>query len=115
VLTRVSNGLKVFYDDLVAHNVADKVIVLVWSEFGRRVADNASLGTDHGTANNMLVFGNRVKGGVYGPDPDLTNLQNGNLRWAVDFRSVYAEIITKWLGGNPVDVLEGSFPQLGFL
>jgi uncharacterized protein (DUF1501 family) len=115
LLTRVSDGLKIFYDDLVARNVADKVIVLVWSEFGRRVADNASFGTDHGTSNNMFVLGSRVKGGVYGPDPDLTNLQNGNLRWAVDFRSVYAEIIAKWLGGNPVDVLEGSFPQLGFL
>ena len=115
LLTRLSDGLKIFYDDLVARNVADRVIVLVWSEFGRRVADNASAGTDHGTSNNMFVLGSRVKGGAYGPDPDLTNLQNGNLRWAVDFRSVYAEIITKWLGGNPVDVLEGSFPQLGFL
>lgn len=115
LLTRVASGLRAFYEDLVAHNFADKVIVLVWSEFGRRVADNASEGTDHGTANDMFVIGAPVKGGVYGPDPDLTNLQNGNLRWSVDFRSVYAEIISKWLGGDPDEVLDGSFPQLGFL
>lgn len=115
LLTRVSSGLRAFYEDLVAHNIADKVIVMVWSEFGRRIADNASDGTDHGTASNILVLGNMVKGGVYGPDPDLTNLQNGNLRWSVDFRSIYAEIISKWLGGDPVPVLEGNFSQLGFL
>lgn len=115
LLTRVSTGLRAFYEDLVAHNAADKVIVLVWTEFGRRIADNASAGTDHGTANNMFVIGNSVKGGVYGTDPDLINLQNGNLRWTVDFRSIYAEIISKWLGGDPVPVLDGSYSQLGFL
>ena len=113
--TRVATGLKAFYDDLVAFNLADKVIIMIWSEFGRRPADNASLGTDHGTANDMFVLGNLVKGGVYGPDPDLTNLTGGNLRWFVDFRSVYSEIISKWLGGDSVAVLNGTFPQLGFL
>jgi len=120
LLQRVSSALKSFYDDLVAHNAGDRVVVMIWSEFGRRVADNASSGTDHGTLNNMFVIGNPVKGGVYGPDPDLLNLSGGNLKWdptkgTIDFRSVYAELITKWLGGDPVPVLNGSFPQLGFL
>ncbi len=112
---RLSSGLKAFYDDLVALGWANKVCVLVWSEFGRRVADNESFGTDHGTASDMFVIGGAVKGGVYGPDPDLTNLTSGNLRWSVDFRSVYAELIAKWLGGDPVAVLNGTFAQLGFL
>lgn len=117
---RMASGLKAFYDDLVVFGLADKVVVLVWSEFGRRVADNESNGTDHGTLNNMFVLGNSVKGGVYGPDPDFTNLSGGNFKWdpakgAVDFRSVYTELISKWLGGDPVAVLNGTFPQLGFL
>jgi uncharacterized protein (DUF1501 family) len=112
---RVANGLKAFYDDLVAHNLADRVVIAIWSEFGRRIADNASNGTDHGTSNDMFVIGNAVKGGVYGPDPNLLDLTNGNLKWSVDFRSVYAELISKWMGGDPVAVLGGSFPALGFL
>jgi len=115
LLARLSDGLKAFYDDLAGHGIGDKVVVLIWSEFGRRVADNASNGTDHGTATDMFVLGGAVKGGVYGPDPDLLNLTSGNLRWSVDFRSVYSEIISKWLGGDPQQVLGGSFPQLGFL
>jgi uncharacterized protein (DUF1501 family) len=112
---RLAGALKAFYDDMALFGLGDKVVVMVWSEFGRRVADNDSNGTDHGTANNILVLGGAVKGGVYGPDPDLTNLTGGNLRWYVDFRSVYSELITKWLGGDPVAVLNGSFPSLGFL
>lgn len=112
---RLSSGLKAFYDDLVLLGLANKVCIMVWSEFGRRVADNESFGTDHGMANDMFVLGGAVKGGVYGPDPDLTNLTNGNLRWSVDFRSVYTELIAKWLGGDPVAVLNGTYPQLGFL
>ncbi|MEP7272569.1 MAG: DUF1501 domain-containing protein [Acidobacteriota bacterium] len=112
---RLAAGLKAFYDDLALLGWGNKVAVMVWSEFGRRIADNASFGTDHGTANDILLLGGAVKGGVYGPDPDLTNLTGGNLRWYVDFRSVYTELITKWLGGDPVQVLNGTFPELGFL
>lgn len=112
---RLAGALKAFYDDMALFGLGDKVVVVVWSEFGRRVADNDSNGTDHGTASNIIVLGGAVKGGVYGPDPDLTNLTGGNLRWYVDFRSVYSELITKWLGGDPVAVLNGSFPALGFL
>ncbi len=115
LLQRVGNGLKAFYDDLVAHNLADKVLIMIWSEFGRRVADNASNGTDHGTANNIYVIGNRIKGGVYGEDPNLTDLDKGNLKAKIDFRQVYATLISDWLGGDPVPVLNGNFGNLGFI
>jgi uncharacterized protein (DUF1501 family) len=115
LLTRVGNGLKAFYDDMVAHNLGDKTLIMVWSEFGRRVADNASEGTDHGQATNMYFIGNRVKGGTYGPDPSLTDLQNGNLKSNLDFRQVYATVIDNWIGGEHAPVLGGSFTKLGFL
>jgi uncharacterized protein (DUF1501 family) len=115
LLARVAGGLKAFYDDMGAHNLGDKTLILVWSEFGRRVADNASDGTDHGQATNMYVIGNRVKGGVYGADPALTNLQNGNLRANLDFRQVYATLIDQWIGGEHAPVLGGTFQTLGFL
>ena len=115
---RIANGIKVFQDDLVAHNIADKTIIMIWTEFGRRVADNASNGTDHGTANNVYVLGNRVKGGVYGADPSLTDLNAGNLKMKIDFRDVYTTIIQNWLGNSASEaaqVLNGTFTNLGFL
>ncbi len=115
---RLGNGLKAFYDDLVAHNIAEKTIVMIWSEFGRRVADNASDGTDHGTANDIYVIGNKAKGGVYGADPSLTDLTGGNLKMKIDFRDVYTTIIESWLGNSKPEaaqVLGGSFNNLGFL
>jgi uncharacterized protein (DUF1501 family) len=115
---RIANGIKAFQDDLVAHNIADKTIILVWTEFGRRVADNASDGSDHGTANNVYVLGNRVKGGVYGADPSLTDLNAGNLKMKIDFRDVYTTIIQNWLGNSASEaaqVLNGTFTNLGFL
>jgi uncharacterized protein (DUF1501 family) len=114
----VAEGLKAFYDDLVAHNIADRTLIMIWSEFGRRVADNASLGTDHGEGNDIFCIGNRVKGGVYGSDPNLTNLHNGNLAASQDFRAVYQTIIESWFGNSSAEaaqILNGSFGNLGFL
>ncbi|MFN0107797.1 MAG: DUF1501 domain-containing protein [Blastocatellia bacterium] len=114
----LAESLKAFYDDLVAHNLGDKVLILIWSEFGRRVADNASIGTDHGEANNMYLIGNRVIGGVYGADPKLNDLQNGNLKRNFDFRDVYSTVIQNWFGNSASDaqkILNGSFANLGFL
>jgi uncharacterized protein (DUF1501 family) len=111
-------GVKAFYDDLAAHNLADKTLIMIWSEFGRRVAENASDGTDHGMANNIYLLGNRVRGGVYGQDPNLTNLVNGNLPHTTDFRDVYATIIQSWFGNTAAEaaqVLGGTFNNLGFL
>jgi len=114
----LAEGLKAFYDDMAEHGLADKLLIMVWSEFGRRVADNASNGTDHGQANNIYCIGNRVIGGTYGADPKLTDLQNGNLKNSLDFREVYSTIIQSWFGNSASDaaqILNGSFNNLGFL
>jgi uncharacterized protein (DUF1501 family) len=93
------------------------VTVLIFSEFGRRVAENTSLGTDHGTANHMYVIGKPVKGGHYGDAPSLTDLDDGgNLRFTTDFRRVYASVIEGWLGYDSKGLLGGdftSFPLFG--
>jgi uncharacterized protein (DUF1501 family) len=115
---QLANGLKSFYEDMVAHGISNRVMVMVWSEFGRRVADNASEGTDHGTANNIYLLGDRVKGGTYGADPSLTDLSGGNLKMKVDFRDVYTTIIQNWFGNSPSEaasVLNGNFTNLGFV
>lgn len=110
----IAPSLKAFYDDIKAHSLEDKVVTMVWSEFGRRVAQNNN-GTDHGTANNVILMGGRVKGGVYGADPSLTDLSAGNLKFKIDFRQVYTTLIQDWLTGDPVQVLGGTFNNLGFI
>jgi uncharacterized protein (DUF1501 family) len=93
---------------------ADDVVVYVHSEFGRRVPENTSLGTDHGTAQVNFVIGNGVKGGMYGTPPSLTNLVlDGNLENTTDFRRVYGTVIQDWLGANTSKVLGQKFESLG--
>ena len=114
----LSEGLKAFYDDLTAKGISDKVLIMIWSEFGRRVADNASNGTDHGTANNIYFLGGRVKGGMYGNDPNLTDLLQGNLKYTIDFRDVYATVIQGWFGNSAAEsaqVLGGSYNNLNIV
>jgi uncharacterized protein (DUF1501 family) len=112
LLGYLGNGLKAFYTDLAAHGNAKRVLAMTFSEFGRRVTQNASNGTDHGTAMPLFVVGGSVKGGVYGDHPSLTDLDNGDLKFHTDFRSVYATVIQSWLARNPADVLGGTFPTL---
>lgn len=112
----LGEGLKAFYDDLTAKGSVDKTLIMIWSEFGRRVADNASNGTDHGTANNIYLLGGKVKGGFYGSDPNLTDLSQGNLKYQIDFRDVYSTVIQGWFGnsaGEAAQVLGGTFNNLG--
>jgi uncharacterized protein (DUF1501 family) len=86
----LDSAVGAFYQDLAAHGKADKVLIATWSEFGRRPKENASGGTDHGAAAPLLLIGDPVKGGLYGSAPSLTTLDaTGNLKYAVDFRSVY--------------------------
>lgn len=116
LLGYLGDGLLAFYTDLAAHGLDKKVLTMTFSEFGRRVAQNASNGTDHGTAMPLFVLGGGVKGGVYGEHPSLTDLdRNGDLKFATDFRAVYATVIEKWLGRNPADVLTGAYPRLAFV
>ena len=90
LLKGFGDAVQAFQGEMEAIGRADKVMVLAFSEFGRRCYENASEGTDHGAAAPMFLIGKPVKGGLYGPMPDLANLQNGDLRYAIDFREVYA-------------------------
>lgn len=112
-------SVRAFYDDMEAHGLADRVLMLQWSEFGRRPNENASFGTDHGTSSVLFAIGNPVKGGqMYGEQPSLaaTELDNtGNTVFDVDFRSVYATVLDKWLGVDHREVLGSQFEDVGFL
>jgi len=115
LLGYLGNGLRAFYKDLEAHGVADNVLALTFSEFGRRVAQNASNGTDHGTAMPLFVLGGKVKGGVYGEHPSLTDLDRGDLKYATDFRSVYATVLQRWLGRESTGIIAGTFDTVAFV
>lgn len=101
-----------FQREMEAIGRADKVVVLVFSEFGRRAQENANMGTDHGQAAPMFVVGQSVKGGVYGPMPDLANLDNGDVRFTQDFRGVYAATLDEWMGGDSATVLGKKFDSV---
>jgi uncharacterized protein (DUF1501 family) len=115
LLSQLADTLAAFQTDLEAHGRADSVMTMMFSEFGRRVKENGSQGTDHGAAGPMFVLGKGVKGGLYGEYPDLKNLDEGDLAFTTDFRSVYATLIDDWLGASSKDVLGGSFDSLAFV
>jgi len=116
LMTELDAGLTAFYQDLSAQGKADDVLVLTWSEFGRRVQENANGGTDHGSASVMFALGSGVKQGFYGDQPSLSQLvDNGNLAFTTDFRSVYATVIDKWLGIPSAPLLGKQWPDLGFI
>jgi uncharacterized protein (DUF1501 family) len=114
--TAVSEGLDAFMTDLRQHDHADNVIVLLFSEFGRRVHDNGS-GTDHGAAGPVFVLGEKVNGGHYGEYPSLKaeDLVQGDLNPNMDFRGVYSTILDKWLKLDPKPIVGGTFEQPAFL
>jgi uncharacterized protein (DUF1501 family) len=114
--TAVSQGIEAFMADLREHNKADNVIMLLFSEFGRRVHDNGS-GTDHGAGGVAFVLGEKVKGGHFGEMPSLKaeHLVQGDLNPNMDFRSIYSTILDKWLGLNPVPIVNGTFEKPAFL
>ncbi len=112
LLTNFGNAVAAFQKEMEAIGKADKVIVLVFSEFGRRTFENASGGTDHGAAAPMFLIGNKVKGGVYGPIPDLTDLQDGDIKFKIDFRQVYATALDQWMGGDSAVTLGKTFDQI---
>ena len=116
LLLDLDQSLDAFYRDLVEHGHDQRVVVMTYSEFGRRVEDNGSGGTDHGTAAPLFVFGSRVKGGLYGAPPSLTDLDpDGNLKFTTDFRQVYASVLANWIAADPVEVLFGNYPTIAFL
>ena len=98
LLTYVSDHIAAFMTDMKRLGRADDVTMMVFSEFGRRVGENANLGTDHGTAGPVFVIGAPVRGGMYGEMSSLTDLDDGNMRYTTDFRRVYTTLITQWMG-----------------
>ena len=116
LLANFGNGMLAFYKDLAAHGNDKRVLTMTFSEFGRRVTQNASNGTDHGTAMPIVIAGGSIKGGIYGDHPSLTDLdRGGNLKFGTDFRAVYATVIQKWLGRNPGDIIDGQYTPLTFV
>jgi uncharacterized protein (DUF1501 family) len=115
LLAELDQSLDAFYRDLVEHGLDKRVVVMTYSEFGRRVEDNGSGGTDHGTANLMFVLGTPVHGGLYGAPPSLKDLDpDGNLKFTTDLRAVYGSILAHWVDTDPKPVV-GDFPTLPFV
>lgn len=112
MLDLVARGLSEFWAALEEKGWADKTTVVVYSEFGRRMDENASGGTDHGAAGTTFVLGNHVRGGLHGEYPDLADLESGNLRHTVDFRTVYAALLEGWLEADAAAILGGRYPKL---
>ena len=115
LLAGFDKGITAFQREMESLGMADRVIVLTFSEFGRRVGENGSAGTDHGTAAPMFVVGKRVKGGFHGPIPNLNDLDNGDLKFQVDFREVYAATLDQWMGGDSEVVLGQKFQHAAVL
>lgn len=116
LLRAVSESVSAFYADLAARGMDSEVTTMMWTEFGRRVRENGSAGTDHGTATPLFLFGGAVKGGLYGETPSLRDLdENGDLKFNTDFRSVYSTLLERWFKADPKDVLGASYRDLGFL
>ena len=114
LLAYTADAVRGFVEDVKRIGRADDVAIMMFTEFGRRVEENASLGTDHGTATPMFVIGAGVKGGLHGRHPSLTDLDDGNLKMTTDFRRVYATMIEEWLGFSDTEsILKGSFERLG--
>ena len=117
LMATLNDGLTAFYNDLKNVGLMNDTLVLSFSEFGRRVTENGSGGTDHGAASIMLAMGGGVQGGLYGsapslnPDPNNPSLENNgaDVHYETDFRSVYAKVIDNWLGGDSARVLGGNF------
>jgi uncharacterized protein (DUF1501 family) len=110
LLTQMDDAIDAFQRDLANMNKQDDVVIMTFSEFGRRAKQNGSDGTDHGTAAPMFIIGNTVRGGVYGTYPSLGDLdKNGDLKFTADFRSVYAGVLQDQIGASPGPILGGNF------
>jgi len=116
LFTELNDAVKAFSTDLKANNRFQDLLMMTFSEFGRRVAQNASGGTDHGTANNMFLIGGGLQQkGLINPMPDLANLEEGDLKYQVDFRNVYGTILKKWLDASDREILGRPANYLQFV
>lgn len=116
LFTEMNDAIKSFTNDLKANNRFDDVLLFTFSEFGRRVAQNASGGTDHGTANNMfMISGGLKQKGMINALPDLADLNEGDLKYTVDFKNVYATVLDKWLGADAKKILGTQYETMRFI
>jgi uncharacterized protein (DUF1501 family) len=115
LLRELAGALKAFLNDLKAARLDDRVIILAFSEFGRRAAENGSAGTDHGAAAPVLLAGPAMGQRIIGTHPSLIDLDQGDLKMSLDFRCVYATLLEKWLRMEPATVLSGNFASLTML
>jgi uncharacterized protein (DUF1501 family) len=117
LMNTLDGGLKAFHDDLQGQGLLNNTLILIYTEFGRRISENGSQGTDHGAGGNMMLMGGLVRGGIYGTAPNLSmdpanptlENNNGDVRFETDFRSVYARILDSWLGANSVQILGADY------
>jgi uncharacterized protein (DUF1501 family) len=115
LLKVLDEGLTAFLQNVRGSSYGKNVVVMAYSEFGRRVAANASAGTDHGTSGPVFIAGAHVNGGFYGDEPSLTDLDDGDLKTTTDFRDIYHELLTKTLRTDPEPVVGAGRRELGFL
>lgn len=115
LLTELSTAVTAFWKDLQGHRLANQVLLTTFSEFGRRVKENGSLGTDHGAASQLFVVSSQAKSGVIGTHPSLTDLDDGDLKFHTDFRSVYATLLDRWLKVDSQAVLGRRYKQVEFI
>ncbi len=115
LMKNFDDAVNAFFIDLEAAGRTDDVLLMTFSEFGRRVKENGSGGTDHGTALPMFLISGGIRGGVYGNHPSLTDLDNGDLKFNIDFRAVYGSVLRNWLGADPSLVVGDGYPNLAFL
>lgn len=115
LMSQLAQGISAFWQDMKKQENDDRVLMMTFSEFGRRVEQNASGGTDHGAAAPMFLFGPAVRQGIIGRHPSLTDLDGGDLKFNVDFRSVYATVMQNWLDAPSKPVLGSQFPTLPLL
>ncbi len=116
LFTELNDAVKAFVTDLKKNNRFEDVLMMTFSEFGRRVSQNASGGTDHGTANNMFfVSGGLKQKGILNAMPDLSDLNEGDLKHTIDFKNVYATVLNKWLGSDDQQVLGRKYDHLDFI
>lgn len=115
LLQQLGGAVAAFTEDLQAHGQLDRVATLVFSEFGRRVEENASRGTDHGAAAPVFVIGNQVRSGLIGKHPSFTDLEDGDVKFHTDFRAVYAALLENWLGWPAAPILGDGFKPADIL
>jgi uncharacterized protein (DUF1501 family) len=115
LLEQLSQSVAAFLEDLKRDRLLDRVLLMTYSEFGRTIRENGRRGTDHGAAAPMFLAGGRVKGGLVGKHPNLTDLENGGQKHHTDFRRVYATVLERWLGLDSAPILGRKFELLDVL